>query len=80
MNDSKFAPGPELHLSVRAGFVTQGSSLTSWCRERGVNASNARAALTGAWNGPKGSKLRKELLEASGLITPGHANEVEGGL
>lgn len=74
MNDSRYAPGPELYLSVRAGFVTQGTSLTSWCRKRGVNASNARAALAGAWNGPKGSKLRKELLEASGVIEPSAAD------
>ena len=68
MNDIKYAPGPELYLCVRAGFVTQGTSLTSWCKQRGVNASNARAALAGAWNGPKGKRLRKDLLEASGVV------------
>lgn len=68
MNDNRYAPGPDLYLSVRAGFVTQGTSLTRWCKARGVNASNARAALAGAWNGPKGTKLRQELMEASGVV------------
>lgn len=68
MNENRYAPGPDLYLSVRAGFVTQGTSLTSWCKQRGINASNARAALAGAWNGPKGTRLRRELLEASGVV------------
>ena len=67
MNINEYQPGPNLYLNVRAGFVQQGTSLTSWCRERGINASNARAALAGAWNGPKGSQLREDLIKASGI-------------
>lgn len=77
MNDNRYAPGPDLYLTVRAGFVTQGTSLTSWCKGRGISASNARAALAGAWNGPKGTKLREDLLEASGVVSKGQKRTSE---
>jgi len=70
MNDNHYEPGPHLYLLIRAGFITQGSTLTAWCRKRGVNTTNARSALVGAWNGPKGKALRAELIEASGITNP----------
>jgi hypothetical protein len=70
MNINGFAPGPDLYQHVRAGFVRQGTTLTRWCRDREMNPTNARAALAGAWNGPKGKALREELIEASGISHP----------
>lgn len=68
MNINELAPSFDLYLRVRAGFVAQGTSLTQWCRKRGVDTSNARAALAGAWNGPAGRKLREDLISASGAL------------
>lgn len=62
-----FYPSPDLYLRVRAGFVQQGSSLSAWCRTHDVHRANAISALVGAWNGPKGRALRKQLIEASGI-------------
>jgi hypothetical protein len=70
MNINNFAPGPDLYRHVRAGFITQGSTLTEWCRKKGTSPTNARSALVGAWNGPKGRALRAELIEASGIAHP----------
>lgn len=61
------APSLDLHLQVRAAFVLQGTSLKGWCREQGITPSNARDALIGRWNGPKGRALRARVVKASGL-------------
>ncbi|MBF0108031.1 MAG: hypothetical protein HQL76_02490 [Magnetococcales bacterium] len=50
---------------VKAGFVEQGTTFTAWCRQRKVNTSNAKAALLGAWTGPKARALKAELLVAA---------------
>lgn len=70
MDINNFVPNQELYLQVRAGFITQGTTLTAWCREREVNPTNAKSALAGVWNGPKGKALRSELIEASGISHP----------
>lgn len=61
------APGLDLHLKVRAGFVAQGTSMKRWCKDQGITPSNARDALIGRWNGPKGIALRNRLMKASGM-------------
>lgn len=61
------SPSLDLHLRVRAAFVTQGSSLKRWCRENEVSYSNARDALIGRWNGVKGKAMRARVVQASGL-------------
>ncbi len=60
-------PGVDLYVQVRQGFVGQNSSLNRWCREKNVTRQHAEAALKGMWNGPKGQKLRTQLIEASGI-------------
>ncbi|KEQ19200.1 hypothetical protein [Endozoicomonas numazuensis] len=62
-----FAPGPELYVRVRQGFVGQDSSLNRWCIENGVNRHSAMSCLKGVWNGPKGRALRQKIIEASGI-------------
>lgn len=59
--------GPELLRQVRAGFVLKNTTLGRWCRENAVSRQNARAALTGLWDGPKGRALRARLVKAAGL-------------
>lgn len=57
----------ERQRRVRAGFVVQGTSLTAWCKERGVKHQNARKALDEEWTGPKAKTLVAEILEAAGV-------------
>lgn len=68
MNGNDVKPGPDLYQQVRGGFIARGTTLAAWCREHGHNPTNARSALVGAWNGPKGRELRKRLAEDSGVI------------
>jgi len=63
-------PGIALFNAVRAAFIARGASFSGWCAENGVTRQGAVAALTGAWNGPKGRALRQRLIEASGLKSP----------
>lgn len=59
--------GPDLVRAVRSGFVLRGSSLGKWCRENRINPQNARVALLGGWDGPKGRALRERIIRAAGL-------------
>lgn len=61
------APGPDLVRRVRAGFVMKGTTMHRWCREQGIAVQNVRQTLTGAWNGPKGRKLRALVIKAAGV-------------
>lgn len=58
-------PSLDLLLQVRAGFTLQDTSLKRWCRENDVRFSNARDALIGSWNGPKGKALRSKIVRAA---------------
>jgi len=62
-----FTLGRDLMLQVRAGLLLQNMTLSSWCRQHGINTSNARQAIYGTWNGPKGRTIRDELLKAAGV-------------
>lgn len=68
MKSNDIKPGPELYQKVRGGFIADGTTLAAWCREHGYSPTNARSALMGAWNGPKGRQLRRQLAEDSGVI------------
>lgn len=61
--------GQDLVRAVRSGFVLRGTSLGKWCRENRINPQNARVALLGGWNGPKGRALRERIIRAAGLRT-----------
>lgn len=63
------APDPSLALynEVRAAFILKGSSLGAWCRKNGFRIQNARATLTGTWNGPAGRKLRARICKEAGI-------------
>ncbi|MGN7832641.1 hypothetical protein ACTJI2_13625 [Pseudoxanthomonas sp. 22568] len=61
-------PGPDLVNKVKAGFILQGTTLTQWCRENGTNISNARNALFGTWNGPKGKAMRLRVVKAAKIV------------
>jgi hypothetical protein len=61
------SPSRDLYNRVRGGFVTNGLTLSEWCKSQKVNPQNALACLVGTWNGPKALILRKKLIEAAGL-------------
>ena len=61
------APGIDLHRRVRAGFILQGTTFKRWCLDHHITPSNARDALIGSWDGPKGRQLRARLVKAAGV-------------
>jgi len=64
---SDFDNRENLYLKVRIAFVSQRSSLHSWCIQNGVGMPNARAALLGKWHGPKADALTKRIKQAAGV-------------
>lgn len=60
-------PGIDLYRKVMGGFVTQGTTLTAWCRKEGLHQSNSRTCLTGSWDGPRARELRARLCKAAGV-------------
>ncbi len=57
--------GTALLLVVRAGFVAQGTTLTSWCQEQGVARNWARQVLLGLRDGPAARRLRAQIIDAA---------------
>lgn len=58
-------PSQQLVQEVRIGFIRQGMTLTEWTREHGIRIGDARSALIGVWNGPKGQALRHRIVRAA---------------
>jgi len=52
---------------VRTGFILQNTTLTAWCRTKGVHISAARQTLYGNWDGPKARELRDQIIKAAKL-------------
>lgn len=67
MLEQPLEPGLELVRRVRTKFILKGTTLTRWCRENNLQIGNARMALYGNWNGPKGKAFRQRILEAAGV-------------
>lgn len=67
MEINVYKPSLDLHNQVKAGFVAQGASLSSWCKNNGVKISNIKQCLTGSWDGPKAKELRAKVIHASGI-------------
>jgi hypothetical protein len=53
------------HMRVRAGLISQGTSLSAWCKAHGVKHQNANKALLQTWTGPKASALVDRILAAA---------------
>lgn len=70
MDSNDISPSPQLYLRVRAAFIMQGTTFGAWCREKGIHQTNAKSALIGVWNGPKGREVRRQLLIDSGVALP----------
>jgi hypothetical protein len=47
------------------GFILQNSTLTTWCRENGVDPARAWRTLSGKQAGPKAIELRARIIAAS---------------
>jgi len=67
INDSNFPPGENLYVHILGAFVTKRTTFTEWCKNRKVPTSNAKQAIFGTWNGPKGKKLREDAITDSGV-------------
>ncbi|HHY0546861.1 hypothetical protein [Vibrio parahaemolyticus] len=63
-----YSANADLYTKVKAGFLLQNSSLNQWCIENGVTRQMAAQVLKGGWSGPKNTKLREQLVQASGLV------------
>lgn len=59
--------GPDLLNAVKAGFILQNTTFEEWCRNNGINRSNANVALLGGWRGPKAKKLIVKIKKAAGV-------------
>lgn len=56
-------------LSVRAGFIAQGTSFHAWCIANKVDHANARKALIGKLDGPAAKRMVVRLKTAAGVKT-----------
>lgn len=56
-----------LYVAVRAALVAQGSSLSAWCRNKGISRQNAERALKGERHSPAARQLRSELSALLGI-------------
>jgi len=65
-NISAPPPSVDLNREVLAGFIRQGRTLASYCRENGLSRHHAHDALVGRWTGPTADRLRRQLHEAAG--------------
>ena len=70
MNPNHTDPSRELYMQVRGAFIMKGTNLSEWCRLNNLKPQHARDCLIGTWNGPKGKKVRRQLVEAAGLDKP----------
>lgn len=61
------APSKNLMQQVRAGFITQGTTFTDWCRRHQIRHTSARQAIYGSWDGPKAKTLRARIVRAAGI-------------
>jgi hypothetical protein len=62
-------PGPVFY-DVFLGYLrVMGTNLKEWCEPRGITGTNAKAAATGAWNGPKARELREGMIATVGRET-----------
>jgi hypothetical protein len=62
-------PGPVFY-DVFLGYLrAMGTNLKEWCVPYGVTGTNAKAAATGAWNGPKARELRERMIDTVGRET-----------
>lgn len=67
MKATHTSPSKGLLLKVRAGFVTQGTSLNAWCKEQGVVRRTAEQALTGENRSVNAAVLASRIKTAAGI-------------
>jgi hypothetical protein len=53
------------YRSVKAGFVLQGTTLSSWCTENGFWHQNVLRAFNGTWSGERADKLIAQVERAA---------------
>jgi hypothetical protein len=61
----KQEPTNDLLNLVKAGFVQQGITLNTFCKQNHLDSGNTHRALTGEWSGSKAESLRAFVVNAS---------------
>lgn len=67
LHSADLDPGRALYSKVRGHFMIQDTTLSKWCKQKGIALQTAIDVLTGSRNGPKAKALRLEIIEASGM-------------
>ena len=55
-----------LHDAIIGAFRASGGSFERWCRDKGVQPTNARNATYGVMKGPRGREILNQLIQAAG--------------
>ena len=71
--DEQYTAPPNLYPLIKGHFIINGSSVTDWCSRNEVKLQNLKAAISGAWKGPKAEALIKKAIKDSGVRLEGMA-------
>lgn len=63
----RHVPSTGLLAAVRAGFVSQQTSLSSWCRTERITRPWVDQVLTGRRKGPRASAMVQRVMKAAGV-------------
>ena len=66
-SDEQHKQGITIYRQVKGAFVTQGTSLSSWCKDNGTSIANIRHAFYGSWNGEHAEALVKKACDDAGI-------------
>ncbi len=61
-----YQPGAILHSAIIGAFRATGGSFEGWCRNNGIEPTNARNATYGVMKGPRGQEILAMMIEAAG--------------
>ena len=62
-----YNPSSDLLKDVRAAFVARGTSLSAFCRDKGLHRPNVSSALSGKWKGDKAMAVAAFVAAAAGI-------------
>ena len=71
-------PGAILQDVIVGAFKANGSGFETWCRDNGINPSNARQATFGQSRGPAGKALLERMIDAAGrdFVVAAYTNRI----
>ncbi len=66
MKSKLILPGAILHEVIVGAFRSSGSSMGEWCKQQGINPTQARQAAFGQCRGERGQALLDSMIDAAG--------------